>query len=144
MSQASEQAVEDFKNGFNCAQAVLGALCERYDLEKEQAFRITSGLGGGMRCGEACGAVVGGVLLLGLRYGFSDAGEGNKKEVCYQKTVEFTENFKRKNGSIVCRELLGFDVAVPDEYAQAKELGLFQKICPVMIAEAVDILEKMG
>ena len=34
-----EIARQYFLNGYNCAQAVVGAFCEAYGLEKEKALR---------------------------------------------------------------------------------------------------------
>ena len=67
MSEKSEQAVERFKRGFNCSQAVLGSYCREFGLDCEQAFRIATGFGGGMRMAETCGAVTGAFMVLGLK-----------------------------------------------------------------------------
>ena len=144
MSKLSEQAVEIFFEGFNCAQAVLGSFSERYGMKKEDAYRIATGFGGGIRCGEVCGAVAGAVLVIGLKYGNDTQEEGNTKSLCYQKTVEFNNLFRERKGSIVCRELLHCNIAVPEEYKAATEAGLFKTVCPEMIKEAVEILEELG
>lgn len=41
--------------------------------------------------------------------------------------------FIEKNGTVVCRELLGYDVSKPEEMAKIKELDLFKSTCPKMI-----------
>ena len=53
MSKNSEQAVERFRNGLNCSQAVLSSYCEEFGLDCEQAFKIATGFGGGMRLATA-------------------------------------------------------------------------------------------
>jgi len=143
MSGLSEQAVERFHEGYNCAQAVLSVFSEKYGMKKEDAYRIATGFGGGMRCGEACGAVTGGILVIGLKYGNSTLEEGNTKMLCYEKTTEFTNVFRERKGSVVCRDLLGCDIRKPDERKYATENGLFKSICPDLIKEAVEILEEL-
>ncbi len=144
MSKLSESEVKKFDEGYNCAQIVLGAFSEKYGMKQEDAYRVGTGLGGGIRCGEACGAVVGAVLVIGLKYGNKNMEAGNTKLLCHQKTVEFTEQFRKKKGSIVCRELLDCDIADPNKMKLAAETGLFKKVCPVMIKEAIEILEELG
>ena len=144
MSKLSDQAAEEFLKGYNCAQAVLGSFAEKYGMRKEQAYEVATGFGGGIRCGEVCGAVTGGVLVIGLKYGNSTQAEGNTKMLCYRKTTEFINLFRERKGSIVCRELLCCDIGLPGKMEYAAEAGLFQKICPEMIREAVEILEELG
>ncbi|MDR3278782.1 MAG: C-GCAxxG-C-C family protein, partial [Oscillospiraceae bacterium] len=62
MSERTDLARAYHEGGFNCAQAVLGAFCGDYDLDAETALRLACPLGGGMRCGEVCGALSGALL----------------------------------------------------------------------------------
>ena len=137
MSKLSDNAVEHFSKGYNCSQIVLGSFYEKYGMKQEQAFAMATGLGGGARFGEICGAVSGGILVVGLKY-------GKDKPLCYQRTTEFINEFRSRRGNIVCRELLGCDIGKPEVMKRAAESGLFKKMCPIMIREAVEILEEMG
>jgi len=69
----SQYAVELFRKGFLCSQAVLASFCDSYGLDRNSALKIACGLGSGMRCAEICGAVSGAVLVIGLKYGYTDA-----------------------------------------------------------------------
>lgn len=140
----SEKAAELFSKGFNCSQSVFAVFAEQYGLSKEFALKIGCGFGGGMRNGEICGAVSGAVMVISLRYGHSDGADNESKAFCYQKTKEFTEAFKAKKGSIVCRDLLGIDIFVGDGMAAASAKGLFKTTCVDMIKCAVELLEEMG
>lgn len=144
MSELSKTATGKFSNGFNCAQAVLSSFCKKYGISKEDAYRISTGLGGGLRCGEVCGAVTGAILVIGLKYGNTDLKDGNTKELCYQKTVEFTQLYKERKNTIVCRDLLGIDISTPENRQHAKQTGLFSTICPELIKLAVELLEELG
>ena len=56
---------------YNCAQAVLAAFGPDAGLPEEAACRITANFGSGMKMGETCGAVTGGLMALGL-YGIEE------------------------------------------------------------------------
>lgn len=141
MSYKSEKAKNLFASGFNCAQAVLGAFCCEYGLENETAFKVACGLGSGARSGELCGAVSGAVLVIGLKYGTSVS---TGKELCNSKTEEFIKLFKENNKSIVCKDILGCDIATKQGREKAVEGKLFSTICSDMVESAVLTLESLG
>jgi C_GCAxxG_C_C family probable redox protein len=66
-----------------------------------------------------------------------------KKEKTYAAVREFVRRFSEKNGSVVCRDLLGCDLGTPEGMKKAKELDLVKKICPKMVKDAAEILEEM-
>lgn len=138
----SEIAVESFNSGMNCSQSVFTAFCEEYGIEKGVGMKLSCGFGGGVRCGEVCGAVSGGVLSLGLKYGNSDSVDIESKELCNAKVVLFTNKFKERNNSIVCKELLGFDISTDSGNKEAKEQGLFKTKCVDLVRSAVELLEE--
>jgi len=137
MSMQSDEAKELFLKGYNCSQAMLATFSEKYGLSKAQALSIACGFGAGVRVGEICGAVSGAVLIIGLKY-------GSEKSICYEKTVEFNNAFRQKNGYIVCRDLLGYDISTEIGMNTAKEKGLFNTTCVDMVTNAVEILELLG
>ncbi|SHH52844.1 C_GCAxxG_C_C family probable redox protein [Sporobacter termitidis DSM 10068] len=139
-----QEAADTLASGFNCAQSVFSAFSEDYGLPRETALKIAGGLGGGVRCGELCGAVSGGALVVGLHSGQDKPGDIQAKEQCNQETTEFVCKFREKNGSCVCRDLLGMDISVGDNRMKAKELNLFNTVCVGLIKSAVEILEDMG
>ena len=144
MSSRAEEAIDLFNSGFNCAQSVLGVFCEKYDINKGFALKISSGLGAGFRSGEVCGAVSGAVLVIGLKYGQQSADDTTSKSLCNSKTSEFMGMFKDKNNSVVCREILGFNLSVKEEYEHAQRQNLFRTTCVEMVKSAVTLLEELG
>lgn len=136
-------ALEVFDNKFNCAQAVFSAFAEDLGLDRETAYKTAGCFGGGMRCGEVCGAVSGALMALGCKYGQTLPGDTAAKELASKKAVEFIELFKAKNGSILCKELLGYNLSLPEEMIILKEQNLFATICPRVIADAVKIAEEV-
>jgi len=51
--------------------------------------------------------------------------------------------FVERNGTVVCRELLGYDLTKPEDKEKIRGLGLFQTMCPKMVQSATEIVEKM-
>jgi len=140
-----EKTLETFSKGFNCSQAVFSNYAEDFNLNRNTALLIASGLGGGIgRTGRICGAVSGAILILGLKYGFfkeEDVDIG--KERVYAKVKEFIKNFEEIHGSINCVDLLGVDLGTEEGLKKAKEEKLFSTICPKYIETACKILEEL-
>jgi C_GCAxxG_C_C family probable redox protein len=137
MNEQVKQASELFGNGLYCSQAVLGAFCEKYGVDEKLAFKISCGLNSGFRCADVCGAVSGAILVIGLKY-------GDDKAVCNLKTEEYIKTFKEKNGSIICRDLLGCDISTPDGKEKAITENLFKTRCMDMVINAAQLLDDLG
>lgn len=144
MSDRAQLANERFSNSFNCSQAVLSVFAEDLRLSEETAFKIASGFGGGARNSQLCGAVTGAVMALGLRYYDTNQGPAKAKQPVYEKVIEFTDKFKAKNGSIVCKELLGCDISTPEGEKKFENEDLHNKVCCGLVEDAVEIFEKMS
>ena len=139
----ADRAASCFKEGFNCAQAVLSAYGPNFGLDRGLALKVAAAFGGGMgRLGGTCGAVTGALMAIGLRCGTVKVDE-QAKEKTYRLVREFTEAFRSRNGSIVCRELLGLDISTPEGRKQAMEKKLFTTLCPKLVRDAAEIIGKM-
>lgn len=101
-------AVELFKHGYNCAQAVTAAFADLYGLTREQALRVSASFGGGIgRMREVCGAASGMFILAGLDCGNVIPDNPGGKEYNYRVVQQLAATFRERNGSIICGELLG-------------------------------------
>ena len=139
----SDIASKYFNDGYNCAQSVLYAFKDQFNLDEDLLQGIGGGLGGGMGgMGLTCGAVLGAFILIGLKYGKRNRDDNQAKEKTYRKVREFSQIFKQKNKSITCNVLLGHDMADPEENVIIKEKGLFKTVCPQMIIDTVNLLDK--
>jgi C_GCAxxG_C_C family probable redox protein len=110
-----QTAVTTFNNNFNCSQAVFSAFSEELGLDRATTLKIASCFGGGMQCGEVCGAVTGALMAIGLKYGQSLPDDIKSKENANAKAREFIAKFKAKNQTILCKELLGYYVSLPED-----------------------------
>ena len=143
LDNKSEKALTYFENGFNCSQSVFAAFATNYGMSEELALKVATQFGGGARKGEMCGAVTGALMVLGLEFGHYHIGALEEKANAYSKAEEFMNRFIEMQGTVVCRDLLGYDVSKAEDMAKIKELDLFKTTCPKMIQCAVEIVEQM-
>lgn len=138
-------AKQNFLNGYNCSQAVLLAFCEDFGLEKETALKISEPFGGGMgRMREVCGTVTGMFMVIGLAMGNDNSKDNTTKKNVYKSVQELAAKFKEDNGSIICRELLGFQKNNKESYVPSERTTEYYKKrpCPELCKYAADILEE--
>ena len=143
MSDVSK-AAQMFRDGRACSQAVLEAYGVPLGMPRELAMRVAAGFAGGMRLGETCGAVTGAYMVLGLRHGSAACDTRAGRAEVYSRVLEFAYRFRKRNGSLTCRALLGCDISTAEGMAQAQEQGLFQTTCVKMVEDASEILEEMA
>lgn len=142
MNSIRERAMELFKQGYNCSQSVFGAFCEECDMDFETALKLSSSFGGGMgRLREVCGAVSGMFMVAGMKYGYSDPKDCRSKAEHYKLIQGLAEQFKEKNGSIVCRELLGLPNQ-KDSYIPEERTSEYYKKrpCAELVGDAAEII----
>jgi len=131
-----------FEDQFDCAQTVFSHFAEELGLDEELALKIASGFGGGMHKGDMCGTVTGGLMALGLKYGFCEPGDTVGKEIMNKKAMEFERRVQEaNNGCLLCREMLGVDPSTPEGKMQAKDI--IPKRCPLLVTRACAILEEL-
>ena len=138
-----DKAQKYFENNFNCSQAVFTTFATELGLEEELALKIATQFGGGARKGEMCGAVSGALMVLGLKYGHCHGDDGEEKKRAYKIAEDFMNRFIAEKKTVVCRELLGYDISKTEDMEKIQELKLFRTTCPEMIRYATKIVEEM-
>jgi len=93
--------------------------------------------------GETCGAVTGAFMVLGLKHGKTRANDDIAKEKTYALIREFVQKFRSRYGSVICRELLGYDLSLDNEFEEARDKKLFDELCPKLVQTAAEILEDL-
>lgn len=139
--EKARQAQALFCDGFNCAQAVFAAYAEEVGMPADMAKRVSAGLGGGMgRMREVCGAMSALAMLAGFRYGATDGQDIQAKKQTYEAVQRMAERFREKNGSIICRELLGLNRAEGSAQPEARTQAYYKKRpCAQIVADAARI-----
>lgn len=104
------------KHGYNCCQSVLLAYADVIGLDPQTAAVITSGFGGGMgRLREVCGSVSAMFMIAGFISPAADPSVKTDRTANYALVQEVAGKFREKNGSIVCKELLGKPATLKQE-----------------------------
>ena len=143
MSRA-DSAEELFRQGYNCGQSVFAAFADVLGMTVEEAAKIASPFGAGFgKLREVCGAVSGMTLVTGYLRGYSDPADYESKKEVYALIQKMCAEFEERQGSIICRELLGLkkgeDTAEPavrtEEYYRSRP-------CIGACRTAAEIVEK--
>jgi C_GCAxxG_C_C family probable redox protein len=137
------QITNGFRDRMHCSQQVLMEWAEELGYDREEAARMASPFGGGMFRGDTCGAVAGAMIAIGMRYGNSTPGDNEKDDAMQEKVKEFQDKFTARNGTTLCRDLLGYDFAKPDERAEAFAVGRVKEVCPKLVQDALEILDEI-
>lgn len=93
--QEKAQSLRERKDiHFNCAQSVLVTFAQEAGLTEEEAFRLGGPFGAGMHRGCVCGAVTGGLMVLGLM------------GIPQTKATALMTEFQQEHGTLDCAQLL--------------------------------------
>lgn len=136
------KALGHFHAGHNCAQSVLLAMAEHWNVKNELIPKIAAPFGGGIgRSGSVCGALTGAAMALGIMYGTNEP-SADKRQEAYERAKSLCEQFAKRHGSIICRDLIGFDLSDPAKLQEAREANVFREKCDKYVKSAIEILLK--
>lgn len=144
MSVRGRAAKRYFEEGYNCAQAVVLVYADQTGLDEDTLLRLASSFGGGMgRLREVCGAVSGMFIVAGLLKGYSSPVNARAKKEHYALVQRLAGEFETRNGSIVCRELLGLEERKsPPDPERRTEAYYKKRPCAELVECAAEILER--
>jgi len=148
--QARETAIANFKSGMNCSQAVASTFAAQFGYSPEQIASLVQPFGGGMcRMREVCGTVSGMLFALGMYNSASGnkinglGGEKSQKDETYAAGQKLAEEFRKINGSIVCRELLGLvPMGTSENLMKAGKADSHEASAPVSEARTEEYYKK--
>lgn len=150
VEERAMRAKELFLEGYNCAQSVFLAYCDLTPFDKKIAATVAAPFGGGMgRLREVCGAVSGMTMVAGFLYPNFDPTDSQSKKANYAVVQELAEMFRKENGAIVCRELLGLaqkkDEPTPsprtEEYYKRRPCAEYVAIAARIVGEKINAME---
>jgi C_GCAxxG_C_C family probable redox protein len=139
--EAIDKAQSFFDEGYACSQSVLLAFTQQINLDENTAKLISSTFGGGMgRLREKCGALTGGFMALGLKYGNTNPKDMNTKLAAYQKVRDLNLAMENIYGTSNCAELLKMH-ATENEVSERKHHNL---ICRKVVGDVAGLLYDMA
>jgi C_GCAxxG_C_C family probable redox protein len=132
----------------NCAQTTFTILQEQFGLAGDDFHRALSMFPGVGFRGETCGAVVGGLMALGLVFGYSKQDPPTGRKDTYLKAQEFCRRFEEERGSTKCRDIhtaaagRWYDLLDPAEAAAYRQAG-GAEACRDAVASGVRIAAEL-
>lgn len=150
IEQRVKKAEQLFLDGYNCAQAVTGALADLYDVDRLTALRMSASFGGGIgRMRLTCGAASGMFIMAGFENGQTEPNDSAQKMTNYRLVQDLAKDFVDEHGSMTCSELLAMraaknsantvDCSTHPTPAPRTEDYYHQRPCLVQISSAVRI-----
>lgn len=106
--QRMTMAIENYMQGYNCAQAIALTFADVYNLDSELALRISSSFGCGIaRMGEVCGAASAMFMLAGLECGTTQPTDVAGRKLNFDTVRMLADKFKAMHhDTMICREIL--------------------------------------
>jgi C_GCAxxG_C_C family probable redox protein len=137
----TNRATEHMAKGYVCSESVLLGVCEELGIKVDDKIipRIGRLFAGGIgRTGSVCGAVVGGVMALGL---VVEPGKTMEEGLRAMKVAEeFRRRFEAEMGNIECRELTHLDLTTPEGLKSLMGSDTSQTVCFPAVAAAYRIV----
>lgn len=116
------------KYDLNCAETIIYAANEAYDLKLDKnTLKTMSAFGGGMAIGDVCGAITGALAVLGIMFTEDRSHESDKIK---KLTSEFFNKFNEALGLKNCYEL-------KEKYFDSNQR------CSKMLYTSAEILEQL-
>lgn len=130
-----EIALKLFNEKYNCAQAIMIAYSDLVNIDKDMAFKIASGFGGGIaRLGKTCGTINAAVMILSLRHGGVEKEDIESNTKTREIIRKFIKEFSENHTGINCTDLLTED--------EGKNHIMHSGKCENIVDEVCDLLDK--
>ena len=129
-NNAYQRALKAFNEGANCSEALWQAFCQELDEDQQRLGNcLAGGFGGGACAKDLCGAIAGGIIVLGLYYGRTPGEPRNPKlkELCYR----FYHLAREELGSVYCRDL------------RDPEDENYREKCSIIVAKMAELIERL-
>lgn len=135
-----------------CAESTLLSLQETFGLKDDLARKSASGLLAGIAfMGSTCGALVGGIMALGMKYGRVKITDPVELQLdLFESILRLRDKFEKEFGSCLCRDiqksLLGrfFNLFDLYEYEEFKKAGGYDKDkCPEVVGKTARMVAEL-
>ena len=139
---SSEDVIRLYNEGYDCAQCILKAMSDKVDFDEDTALKTISCMGMGLLEGSICGALLGGLAVIGLKYG-SSAPDSSSRGITIIKRAQFLMEFRKKYNGLTCPEIMGLDVRKDEDNLRAYKEGIYEHFCPKMASDIIEILNRI-
>jgi C_GCAxxG_C_C family probable redox protein len=139
LKRVEESAYNYEKAYHGCSQCVLQAIQDNLKVGDEATFRSASALAGGVALmGDSCGALVAGMMTLGMVFGRQKIEDFPQLASSFVPARTLYVRFREEFGSCLCRDVmttqLGRFYDLATEYRQFQEAGGYER-CSRVVAK---------
>jgi C_GCAxxG_C_C family probable redox protein len=123
---------------------VLAVGQEKLGIEDENLIKAMDSFGGGLAAhGEVCGAVIGGLAVIGLNFGRPKSGSEADMRMWKYSSI-FMKRFKHEvaHGKLLCRDIAGVDWRDRDQVTKYREGEKFRS-CQVLAGKTARIIGEL-
>ena len=140
-----KKKAHDYELQFHvCSQSILLAFQELLGMEDELTFKAAGPLCVGLGMGKTCGALTGGMMVLGMKYGRTRIDEGLgglfSGILIAQSLVQ---RFEQEYGTTACREISKLDWTDSDAVIQAVNNPEFMAMCANVVGATAEMVAKI-
>ncbi|MBN2105644.1 C_GCAxxG_C_C family protein [bacterium] len=129
---------ELFDSGFYCAESVLLAVAEHYQIQSDIIPKIATGFCGGMALKDGyCGALTGGVLAINIISGRKDPDIA--VDTNFRLVQQFLERFHNKYHSRYCTEILQCNLSRAEELTRFRSSDMIET-CKQVVEETTGMV----
>ena len=154
LEKAYELGFDYEKTYRGCSQCTIAAIQDTLDIRDESVFKAGTGLagGGGLTGIGICGGYAGGVMVLSQLVGRERSNFEDPEQIRFKTfglARRFLEEYIRKLGSIICRDIQTirfgrpYYIADVNDYEKFEEAGGHVDKCPDVVGKAAQIAVKL-
>ncbi len=131
-----------------CAQGCLRALQEQFEIGNVETYKAATAMPGIALRGETCGAVVGGLMAVGLVWGREDPKDMDSFFRAISKGRKFCEAFEKEFSTVMCRAIVKqrfgkeLNLADPEDAKEFERMDGF-RVCSYVPGKAARIVAGM-
>lgn len=127
--------------GWSCAEAMVIALGQALDLaHPDDPAEATPFCGGIGRSGRLCGAIAGGLIIIGRVAGrrpTADGGPSGSGSACRALSRRLAAAFERQAAATNCRDITGLQLSDPGQLRDFVARGLMRQVCLPLVTVAI-------
>lgn len=145
LKEQARKKAHDYELQFHgCSQSVLLTFQELLGLEDEMTFKAAGPLCAGLGMGKTCGALTGGMMVLGMKYGRSRIDEGIDGLFSGLLIAQsLVRKFEQEYGTTACSEISKLDWTDLDAVIQAVNNPEFIAICAKVVGRTAEMVAEI-
>jgi C_GCAxxG_C_C family probable redox protein len=139
-----EEALSNMSLGYTCSESIVLAMSKHLKIKINVIPKIATGFSAGIgRMGDVCGAISGGVMIIGLIYGRLNPNDTERYEKCIGKVQKLIMEFKNRNGEIDCEKLIGLKLSRAEDREKFRVEKVKERFCMKFVKDVINILMGM-